>query len=81
MTRCRESETNQPQVIEKKVLANQKIDWRNRTDVGFITRFMEFYESPKKILARSDYRDAVVVRCTDSAITGFGCCTIYLYSV
>jgi hypothetical protein len=69
------------QVTEKKAQANQEIDWRNRTNVGFNKRFMGFYESPQEILARTSDRDAVVVRCSDRVVTRFGCRTIYLYTV
>ncbi len=70
-----------PQVIEKKAQANLEIGWRNRTDVGFNKRFMGFYESPQEILARSNYRDAVVIRCSDRIITGLGCRAFYLHPV
>ena len=59
----------------------QKIDWRNRTNVGFINRFMGFYESPKEILACSYYCNAAFIGCSDSAIAGFSSSTIYLYFV
>lgn len=63
------------------MLANQKIDWRNRSNVGFNTRLMGFYESPKEILACPDNRDATLVGCFDRIIAGFSCSTIYIYPV
>ena len=69
------------QVIEYKVLANQKIDWRNRSNVGFNTRLMGFYESPKEILACPYNCNVALVGRFDRVITGFSCGTIYLYSV
>ena len=63
------------------MLANQKIDWRNRTDVGIINRLMGFYESPEEILARSSYCNVALIGRFDRVITGFGCGTIHLYPV
>ena len=63
------------------MLVKQKIDWRNRTNVGFIKRFMGFYESPKEILACSYHCNAAFIGRSDSAIARFSSSTIYLYSV
>ncbi len=59
----------------------QKIDWRNRTNVGFIKRFVGFYESPKEILACSYNCNAASIGRSDSAIAGFSSSAIYLYAV
>ena len=63
------------------MLASPKIDWRNRTDVGSIKRFMGFYESPKEILACSYNCNAASIGISDSAIAGFSSSAIYLYPV
>ncbi len=63
------------------MLAKQKIVWRNRTNVGFNTRFMGFYESPKEILARSSYCYVAFTGSINRVVTGFGGSTVYLYFV
>ena len=63
------------------MLANQKIDWRNRSNVGFIKRFMGLYESPEEILAGPYNCDAAFVGYSNRIIARLGCGAIYLYTI
>ena len=63
------------------MLAYRKIDWRSRTNAGFIERFMGVHESQEKILVSSCYRDAATVGRSYCVVTGVCSCSIYIYSV
>ena len=60
---------------------NQKIDWRNRTNVGFIKRSMGLHEGSKEVLACPHNTNAAFTGCSDRAISGFGCCALYLHTI
>ena len=60
---------------------NQKIDWRNRTNVGFVKGFVGFYEGAEEILACSYNYNVALVGCANRIIAGFGCSSVYLYPV
>ena len=63
------------------MLVNQKIDWRNRSNVGFIKGLMGLYESPQEILACPHNCDAALAGNFDRIVAGLGCGAIYLYAV
>lgn len=60
---------------------NQKIDWRNRSNVGINKRLMGFYESPEEILAGSSDYNATPAGRLNRIIAGFCCGSVYLYPV
>jgi hypothetical protein len=58
-----------------------KIDWRNRSNVGFNKRLVGFYESSEEILACPHNCDAALVGRFNRFIAGFSCGAIYLHII